>query len=86
VRIDRDVEARLIYAIEVASGKKLWSQSVGQSTSSPAVSTEGRLGLSESLAPPNWRTETSVQSVDAARFTVTVPIANQQRFYRLCGL
>jgi len=44
------------------------------------------LEFSESLAPPNWRTETSVQSVDAARFIVTVLIANQQRFYRLRGL
>ena len=44
------------------------------------------LEFSESLAPPNWRTETSVQTVNAAHFMVTIPIANQQRFYRLRGL
>ena len=44
------------------------------------------LEFTESLSLQNWRTETSVQSVDAARLMVTVPIANQQRFYRLRGL
>jgi len=44
------------------------------------------LEFSESLSPPNWRTETSVQSVDSGRLTVTVPVADQKRFYRLRGL
>src|SRR4030095_15220804 len=43
------VEAGLVYAIEAASGKKLWSQKVGQSTSSPALSTEGRLFIMDRI-------------------------------------
>jgi hypothetical protein len=44
------------------------------------------LEFSETLSPPNWRTETSDQSVNADRVTVTIPIANQGRFFRLRGL
>jgi hypothetical protein len=44
------------------------------------------LEFSESLSPSSWRAETSVQSVDTGRATVSVPIAGQNRFYRLRGL
>jgi YVTN family beta-propeller protein len=39
--------------------------------------------FSETLSAPNWRTETSDQSVTADRSTVTIPLANQGRFFRL---
>ncbi len=42
--------------------------------------------FSETLSPPNWRTETSDQSVNADRITVAIPIASQGRFFRLRGL
>lgn len=46
------------------------------------------LEFSESLSEPNWRTETSVRSMEPDRITVSVPVAdqNQNRFYRLRGL
>jgi hypothetical protein len=42
--------------------------------------------FTESLSPSSWRTETSAQSVEADRRMITVPMANQNRFYRLRGL
>ena len=44
------------------------------------------LEFTESLASPVWRTETSARSLDTDRLTVTIPIANENRFYRLRGL
>lgn len=44
------------------------------------------LEFSESLSPLSWRTETSGQNVDTDRFTVTIPITRQNRYYRLRGL
>jgi hypothetical protein len=44
------------------------------------------LEFTESLSPSSWRTETSAQSVEADRRMITVPMANQSRFYRLRGL
>jgi len=44
------------------------------------------LEFGESLAPLNWRTETSVRSVIADRFSITVPTARDSRFYRLRSL
>jgi hypothetical protein len=58
----------------------------GITISWPTNSVGAVLEFTESLSAPNWRTETSVQSVDVDRFTVTVPVANQTRFYRLRGL
>lgn len=44
------------------------------------------LEFNESLSPSSWRTETMAQSVDGDRRVVALPMANQQRFYRLRGL
>jgi len=44
------------------------------------------LESTESLSSPDWRAETSVQTVDIDRFRVNVPMTNQNRFYRLRGL
>jgi YVTN family beta-propeller protein len=41
------------------------------------------LEFTESLSPSSWRTETMAQSVEADRRVITVPVANQHRFYRL---
>ena len=41
------------------------------------------LEFSPSLSPDDWRTETSVRSVDAEHVTVTVPVTDPMRFYRL---
>src|SRR5439155_18474441 len=48
----------------------------------PMNSVGSVLEFSESLSPPNWKTETSVQSVSADRVTVMIPSSNQNRFYR----
>jgi len=44
------------------------------------------LESTESLSSPDWRAETSVQTVDIDRFRVNVLMTNQNRFYRLRGL
>jgi YVTN family beta-propeller protein len=41
------------------------------------------LEFSPSLSPDPWKTETSVRSVDAEHVTVTVPVTDPMRFYRL---
>jgi hypothetical protein len=52
----------------------------------PIASTGVVLEFSESLSPPNWKTETNVQNVASDRRMVTIPVADQKRFFRLRGL
>jgi hypothetical protein len=44
------------------------------------------LEFTDSLSPPNWKTETSVQSVNSGRLMVAVSSTEPYRFYRLRGL
>jgi hypothetical protein len=52
----------------------------------PTNSVGALLEFTENLSSPNWRTETSLRSLSADRLTVTVPMTDQNRFYRLRGL
>jgi YVTN family beta-propeller protein len=58
----------------------------GVTISWPTPSVGSVLEFTESLSPSNWRTETSAQNVEAGRRLITVPLASQNRFYRLRGL
>jgi hypothetical protein len=44
------------------------------------------LEFTDSLSPPNWKTETSVQSLDSGLLKVEVSSTEPYRFYRLRGL
>jgi hypothetical protein len=52
----------------------------------PTNSVGALLEFTENLSSRNWRTETSLRSLSADRLTVTVPMTDQNRFYRLRGL
>jgi len=58
----------------------------GVTISWPTSSVGIILEFTESLSPSSWRTETTAPSVEADGRMITVPLANQNRFYRLRGL
>jgi YVTN family beta-propeller protein len=60
--------------------------STGITISWPTNSVDVVLEFTDSLSPSSWRTETSAQSVEADRRMISMPMANQSRFYRLRGL
>jgi YVTN family beta-propeller protein len=41
------------------------------------------LEIADNLSSPNWRAETTVRSLSADRVAVTVPMTDQNRFYRM---
>ena len=83
--LDRDLNG-VLDGDETSSSLAALRSGTGITISWPTNSMGVALEFTESLSPSSWRTETSAQSVEADRRMITVPMANQSRFYRLRGL
>ncbi len=86
-RLGRDRNANgVLDGDEALTALKVERSGAGILISWPTNTVGVVLEFGESLAPPNWRTETSVRSVIADRLSITVPTARHSRFYRLRSL